>query len=264
MVSAGDLERFTYCAHNWWLSQQGVDPGNEGSARGIQEHAAKGEALQEYQSNERERRRALSWAFRGILALGSITILTLEALYFQATTQGIILLITGLVLVSATTGLLVIAFIQERQAKRIMAEAADRHGKVVSDDLTGAGRTMEDPEWDLAGTPDYVMETDDGLIPVEVKTGKTPDAPFPSHIMQVACYLRLLEVHAPEPPKYGLLTYPDRTFQVPWDAATRNQLRDVVDRIHAAQASGVADRDHEHAGRCYGCARRSACKQSLA
>lgn len=253
-----------YCAHNWYLAKQGVDPGGDGSRRGIEQHAAKGKALKDYDVKEQERRRAIAWAFRGILALGSVLILTLEVIYFEATAQGIILLVTGLVLVSATTGLLTIASIQEKAAKRLIREAGDRHGRVVDSDLAGDGRLMEDPEWDLTGTPDYVMETDEGLVPVEVKTGKTPDRPYPSHTVQVACYLRLLEATTGIAPTYGLLTYPQRVFQVQWDQETQSQLLVVLEKIQAAEAAGRADRDHEHVGRCMGCARRSECTQSLA
>lgn len=262
--SAGDLERYAYCAHNWYLAKHGVDHHDAGSRRGMREHAAKGKALKAYNRREQERRRALAWAFRGLLALGSIVLLTFEVIYFQATTQGIILLVTGLVLISAITGLLVIAIDQERRAKRLVKEAGQRHGRVVDSDLAGQGQLMEDPEWDLTGTPDYVMETEEGLVPVEVKTGKTPDRPFDSHVMQVACYLRLLEANTDQPPKYGLLTYPQRIFQVQWDDAMKERLQGMVDAIHHAEETGRADRDHEHPGRCRGCARRAECDQALA
>lgn len=264
LPSAGDLERYLYCAHNWYLAKHGVDPGGDGSHRGIKQHAAKGKALQAYQARDKERRRALSWSFRGLLMLGSVMILTLEVLYFEATVQGIILLVTGLVLISASTGLLIIAIDQEKKAKRALREAGERHGRVIDSDLAGAGRLLEDPDWDLTGTPDYIMETDSGLVPVEVKTGKTPARPFESHAMQVACYLRLLEATTGRSPKYGLLTYPDRIFQVQWDAARRASLRKLVDAIHAAELEGKADRDHAHVGRCRGCARRDECDQRLA
>ena len=264
MPSAGDLERYMYCAHNWDLARQGVDPHDAGSKRGIEQHAAKGRALKAYSRRDQERRRALSWAFRGLLALGSIVILTIEVLYFEANVQGIILLITGLVLISAITGLLIIAIDQERRAKRLIKEAGDRHGRVVDNDLAGQGRLLEDPEWDLTGTPDYVMETEAGLVPVEVKTGRTPDRPYDSHRMQVACYLRLLEANTGHSPKYGLLTYPQRVFQVTWDDEIQAELKALVATIHAAEAAGHADRDHDHPGRCRGCARRNECTQSLA
>lgn len=263
MPSAGDLERYAYCAHNWYLAKHGVDPHDAGSRRGMQQHETKGKALKAYSRQERERRRALAWAFRGALALGSIALLTIEVIYFQATVQGIILLVTALVLISAITGLLVIAIDQERRGRRLVKEAGERHGRVIDNDLAGQGRLMEDPEWDLTGTPDYVMETEEGLIPVEVKTGKTPDRPFDSHVMQVACYLRLLEANTTHRPKYGLLTYPQRIFQVAWDDATEQRLRDLVSTIHQAEQSGRADRDHDHPGRCRGCARRAECDQAL-
>lgn len=122
---------------------------------------------------------------------------------------------------------------------------------------------MKDPEWGLTGRPDYIMETEEGLIPVEVKTGKTQNTPYPSHIMQVASYLRLLEANTKTPPNYGLLTYPQKTFTIPWDEHTRNKLRSLLTTIKNAEETGIADRDHNHAARCRGCARRSGCDQKI-
>ena len=33
-----------------------------------------------------------------------------------------------------------------------------------------------------------------GVVPVEVKTGQTPDAPFPSHVMQLAREAGILHI----------------------------------------------------------------------
>ena len=103
----------------------------------------------------------------------------------------------------------------------------------------------------------------DGLIPVEVKSGRTPDKPYEGHVLQVAAYLRLLEVDQGKPPAYGLITYPEGTFRVEWDDDVRGYLRATIAKIHDAVAAGGADRDHEHVGRCLGCARRDECEQKL-
>ena len=43
-------------------------------------------------------------------------------------------------------------------------------------------QTLVDHQLGLVGKPDYVMKTRQGsLIPVEVKTGNTPDTPYDSH-----------------------------------------------------------------------------------
>ena len=99
--------------------------------------------------------------------------------------------------------------------------------------------------------------------PVEVKTGHTPPKPYPNHVLQVSCYLRLLEANGRTPP-YGLVNYPEGVFRIAWGEPQKADLRATLDRIEAARKAGKADRDHEQPGRCRGCARRSACEQRLA
>ena len=57
---------------------------------------------------------------------------------------------------------------------------------------TGAWGKVEKPLYyhalGLTGKPDYLVERDGILIPVEVKSGRTPEAPYDSHIFQLAAY----------------------------------------------------------------------------
>ena len=45
----------------------------------------------------------------------------------------------------------------------------------------------------LRGRPDYILFKEGEYIPVEVKTGRTPQGPLFSHILQLATYCILLE-----------------------------------------------------------------------
>lgn len=251
-----------YCAHNWQLARQGVDLHDEGSRRGIRTHEATGKALQEVRRYELEENQGLRWAFRFLLATASVVLLTVETLFFEANTESIILMVTTIVLVVASIGLLLIAFDAQRRVKALRLQHGLLPGEALENDLDGGGRLLEDPEWGLTGRPDYVMQSPEGPVPVEVKTGGTPPEPFESHVMQLACYLRLLEADG-HPPRYGLITYPDRADRIEWDSDTQSRLRGVLERIAASEATGRADRDHEHPGRCRGCARRALCDQRL-
>src|SRR3972149_2334260 len=63
---------------------------------------------------------------------------------------------------------------------------------------------------DLVGKPDYLIQSKQGLIPVEVKTGRTPARPFESHVFQVAAYCALVERNFKQRPPYGIIRYPER------------------------------------------------------
>ena len=263
MPSAGEVEQFAYCAHNWWLARRGATGQGEGSRRGIVEHKRLGGEQRKVESAKREHRQGINWSFRLLAVAASATFLTVELLYLRASPYHIVLLTLALVLVSASTGLMVIALEAERRVRHAESEGDLVPGKLLDSDLAGGGRTLEDPEWDLSGTPDYLLDTPNGPVPVEVKTGHTPNRPYPNHVLQVSCYLRLLEANG-RPPPYGLINYPDGVFRVAWGDPQRADLRAVLDRMAAAKAAGRADRDHEQPGRCRGCARREACDQKLA
>lgn len=263
MPSAGEVEQYAYCAHNWWLARRGESGSGAGSKRGVAEHQRLGAVQQDVEEGKRDYRQGLNWSFRFLAVAGSLTFLTLEVLFLRASPYHILFLTMALVLVSASTGLLVIALDAQRRVQREEAKGELVPGQLLDSDLAGGGKTLRDPDWNLSGTPDYLLDTPAGPVPVEVKTGHTPNRPYANHVLQLACYMRLLEANG-RPPPYGLVNYPEGVFRVAWDDTRRKDLRDVLARMAAAQATGKADRDHEQPGRCKGCARRDACDQRLA
>lgn len=260
--SAGEVEQFAYCAHNWWLARGGVEGVGPGVSRGMREHSQKGRAQQQAEGVRKSAREAFRWMFRILAVAGSVAFLALELYFLRTDPFHWLFLLTALILVSASAGLLVIASVSEREYRTRVIKAGLVPGRVGRGGWEGQD-VMQDPEWGISGSPDYVMETEGGPVPVEVKTGRTPDQPFPSHELQVACYLRLLEATDGSAPEYGLLTYPDGVFRVAWDDALKRRLRATLDAMAAAVAAGKADRDHDHVGRCVGCARRASCDQAL-
>lgn len=264
MTSAGEVEQYAYCAHNWWLARQGVDPGSPRSDAGMAAHGAMGAAQAVVEGQKSEVRRGWNWFFRLVILACSATVLTLEVVYLRSFDHIVILVSATGVIVAGAAALLLLAIVNERRYKRGQQEAGLVPGKLVASDLAGQGPLLEDPEWGLRGRPDYVLETKSGFVPVEVKSGKTPQHPHPNHRLQLACYLRLIEAKTGTAPEYGLLNYPDGVFRVAWDGPARVELRAVLQRIEDARTAGKADRDHEQPGRCRGCARREACTQRLA
>jgi CRISPR-associated exonuclease Cas4 len=254
--SAGEVEQFVYCAHNWLLAQRGIDEQDAGSRRGVAQHAATGRAARAAEQASKDRRAGLNWSFRILAVAASATFLTLEVLYLRSEELHLIFLTTALVLTTSSAGLLAVALdaeVRERRARK----ASGLVGDLVDSDLEGEGKVLTDAQWDLRGSPDSLLATESGTIPVELKTGHTPDRPYESHVMQLAVYMRLLEARG-EPPPYGLLQYPEGTFRVAWDDEVRARLRVTLDRMKAAKKSGRADRDHQVPGRCRGCEQRLA------
>jgi CRISPR-associated exonuclease Cas4 len=140
-------------------------------------------------------------------------------------------------------------------------------GRVIYVDTGACGR-LEQPLFSatarLAGKPDYLVQRGAAVIPVEVKTTRTPEQPHDGHVLQLAAYCLLVEETYGVRPPYGIIRYPERTFAVDYTPALEATLRATLDALRAdARAPDVA-RSHAEAVRCAGCGVRAACDQRLA
>lgn len=263
--SAGEVEQFAYCAHNWLLARQGFEGPKALSAPGIAGHKRLGEGQVAIERRKKGYRRALSWAFRIVIVALSGVLVTLAVASFdsQHSLASLSLMVVALLLLLTSGGFLTVALLARNRYQDDQVTLGLVPGRLVNTDLAGQAPLLSDPEWDLGGRPDYLLQTQHGAIPVEVKTGKTPERPRRSHLFQLAVYLRLIEATSGKRPEYGLLSYPEGNFRVEWDDSLRGELRSLLDRMETAEATGKADRDHEVVGRCRGCARRDGCEQRL-
>ena len=152
-------------------------------------------------------------------------------------------------------------------AKTLRRRSGLPAGEIVYEDTSGDDSAVLVSETcGLCGKPDYLLEEDDGLVPVEVKSGAAPrnGRPYPSHLMQLAVYFLLvedvLEVDAP----YGLIRYRDRTLRIENTDELREELLEVVAEMQAILQDGEAYRSHHSARRCAGCSVAYACDERLA
>jgi CRISPR-associated exonuclease Cas4 len=139
-------------------------------------------------------------------------------------------------------------------------------GRLLYED-SGVQRRLEQPlmaeDLDLVGKPDYLIESKQGLIPVEVKTGRTPQRPFDSHVFQLAAYCALVERNFQQRPPYGIIRYPQRSFQIDFSAALEAQLLALLAEMRAAFASSELHRSHNQAARCRACGYAALCTERL-
>ncbi len=136
-----------------------------------------------------------------------------------------------------------------------------RLGALVSVDV-GPSRALRSERYRLVGRPDAVRRRADGAsVPVELKHRACPPAgPFPSHTVQLAAYLLLLEETTGVPPPFGVLRYTDREVIVRWDAPLRRRLFRLLAEVRA-EYDGRAD---PSPAKCAGCAWSPGCDASLA
>lgn len=151
---------------------------------------------------------------------------------------------------------------------RLRRESGLPSGRVVHsdmyEDLPGTqGKPLYSARYGLAGTPDYIVDTNHGPVPVEVKPGRTESEPHESHLLQVLAYCLLLEERDGKRPPYGLLRYKTDTFHVDYNHETRAYLLRVLEEMRAAARQPEVHRSHEVAGRCRACAYREICEEAL-
>jgi CRISPR-associated exonuclease Cas4 len=132
---------------------------------------------------------------------------------------------------------------------------------------TGAGTRVEKPLYDpisgLTGKPDYLLQENGAIIPVEVKSNRAPGLPYDSHVYQLAAYCMLVERTYGKRPPYGILRYRDRSFSIEYTPALENELENVLDAIRKQARRGEASRSHQEPQRCARCGFRSICNQRL-
>lgn len=139
-------------------------------------------------------------------------------------------------------------------------------GEIVYEDTSGdESDVLVSETHGLSGKPDYLLEEDDGLVPIEVKSGNAPSngRPYPSHRMQLAVYFLLIEDALGETAPYGLIRYRDETLRVENTDELREQLLQVVAEMQDVLQDGEAYRSHNFSRRCAGCSVAYACDQRL-
>ena len=163
--------------------------------------------------------------------------------------------------------LIILAIIFLWQSSRQRKQAGLPGGRVIYTDTRAWGKLEQplmDRELGLTGKPDYLVEKNGIIVPVEVKTGRTPSAPYDSHIFQVAAYCLLVERTYGKRPPYGIIHYPNRDFAVDYTAELESSLLDQLADIKRDEVRSNVLRSHEDPARCRGCGFKKVCDQSLA
>lgn len=139
-------------------------------------------------------------------------------------------------------------------------------GRLLYEDM-GAGQVVAQPlyaaDLGLSGRPDYLVQGAQGLVPVEVKSGRSPSRPYDSHVFQLAAYCALVERTFGQRPSYGILRYPRRSFQVEYSQDLESRLLALLQEMRAKLGWGEVDRSHQAAARCHACGYLDLCEQHL-
>jgi len=115
------------------------------------------------------------------------------------------------------------------------------------------------PRHGLSGRPDYLVEKGEYLIPIEVKSTRTPAGPYRSHMLQLAAYCLLVEeTHGRRPP-YGIIRYADTSFHVDNTAELRDEVINTLDEMRDLLGKSVAPAIISDPRRCRRCGYQEDC-----
>ena len=147
-------------------------------------------------------------------------------------------------------------------------------GRLAPTELGRDGKKQEKPlvseTLRLVGRPDYLIEAEGGVVPVEVKSTASPAGgrPYDSHLAQLAAYCLLVEDVLGATVPYGLVKYRDREVRVEYTPELRERalalMAEMNEDMRAAADGQEVHRSHDDPRRCAGCSLRDVCTESLA
>ncbi|HEX7312324.1 MAG TPA: PD-(D/E)XK nuclease family protein [Pyrinomonadaceae bacterium] len=147
-------------------------------------------------------------------------------------------------------------------------------GRVAGTEVGRDGKQQERPlvseTLELVGRPDYLIEAEGGVVPVEVKSTACPPGgrPYDSHLAQLAAYCLLVEDVLGATVPYGLVKYRDQEVRVEYTDEMRERALALIDDMkedmydYSVEGREV-HRSHDEPRRCAGCSLRDVCAESL-
>jgi CRISPR-associated exonuclease Cas4 len=169
-------------------------------------------------------------------------------------------------IIPLTLLLFIIAAVLYWLARRQMRAAGLPGGRVIYTDTQKWGEVKEpfyDAALGLTGKPDYLVELGKEIIPVEVKSSRAPYGPYDAHILQLAAYCLLVDLHFHKRPSHGILKYPDRTYRIDYTPDLEQAIRTTLVDMREREYKREIHRSHESPARCRSCGYRSTCQEKL-
>ena len=271
IISASEMERYGYCPLSWYLDLRGIDAEGDEVNTGVEKHKVIGDSLKTLLVEE-EKSRETSTTLMVIVGL-IMTVVTIALIILWLSTDvlrqnmGVILLIIGI------GWMLIAAFFLYKLL--LSTEKIDQ----LRDDYNLGEETIETPDglteetpvlksrkYNLAGRPDYMIKENDLRIPVEVKTGRRPKAPFFSHVLQIGAYCLLSEETFRTSPSHGQIRYgfESEPHNVVWEPKLKTLVLEKIEEMNdILEGRTKAHRNHKRVGKCNNCSRRKGCPERL-
>ena len=271
IISASEMERYGYCPLSWYLDLRGIDAEGDEVNTGVEKHKIIGDSLKNLLVEEGKSRET-STTLMTIIGL-IMTVVTIALIILWVSTDvlrqnmGVILLIIGI------GWMLIAAFFLYRLllSTEKIDQLRDDYNLGEEPIETPDGLTEETPvlksrKYNLAGRPDYMIKENDLRIPVEVKTGRRPKAPFFSHVLQIGAYCLLSEETFRTSPSHGQIRYgfESEPHNIEWEPKLKTLVLEKIEEMNdILEGRTKAHRNHKRVGKCNNCSRRKGCPERL-
>ena len=271
VISASEMERYGYCPLSWYLDLRGIDAEGDEVHTGVEKHKVIGDSLKNLLVEE-EKSRETSTTLMTIVGL-IMTVVTIALILLWLSTDvlrqniGVILLIIGIGWMLIASFFLYKLLLSTEKIDQLRDDY--KLGEKIIE--TPNGLTEETPvlksrKYNLAGRPDYMIKEDDLRIPVEVKTGRRPKAPFFSHVLQIGAYCLLSEETFQTSPSHGQIRYgfESKPHNVEWEPKLKTLVLEKIEEMNdILEGRTKAHRNHKRVGKCNNCSRRKGCPERL-
>ena len=271
IISASEMERYGYCPLSWYLDLKGIDAEGEEVTSGVEEHKRIGDSLNVL-IKEEEKSRETSTTLMTVVGMIMALVTTAMIILWLATDTldqnlGVILLIICIGWMLVASYMLYILLVSTEKIDRLRDDYRLGDKAIETPDgLTENTPILKSNKLNLAGRPDYMIKEGNKHIPVEVKTGRRPKAPFFSHVLQIGAYCLLSEETFSKNPEYGQIRYgfDSEPHKVVWEPKLKNIVKEKIEEMNDILDGKIKpQRNHKRIGKCNNCSRRKNCPDRL-
>ena len=271
IISASEMERYGYCPLSWYLDLKGIDAEGDEVNTGVEKHKEMGDSLRNLLVEE-EKSRETSTTLMTIVGM-IMTLVTIAMIILWVSTDtlnqnmGVILLIIGIGWMLVASFFLYQLLVSTEKIDQVRDDYRLGEERIETPDgLTQDTPVLKSRKYNLAGRPDYMINEKDSHVPVEVKTGRRPKAPFFSHVLQIGAYCLLSEETFQRSPSHGQIRYgfDSEPHEVEWEPKLKNLVVEKIEEMNdILDGKTEAHRNHKRAGKCNNCSRRKGCPERL-
>lgn len=271
IISASEMERYGYCPLSWHLDLKGVDAEGSEVNSGVEKHKQMGDSLKNLlveEEKSRETSTTLITVVAMIMALVTIALVILLISNDELRQHlGFILLIIGIGWMIVASFFLYKLLVSTEKIDKLRDDYKLGEKDIETPDgLTAETPVLKSTNFNLAGRPDYLIKEGELRIPVEVKTGRRPRAPFFSHVLQIGAYCLLSEETYSKKPPHGEIRYgfESEPHEVKWNSDLKSLVLEKLEEMNDILGGKMeAHRNHKRVGKCNSCSRRKGCPERL-